>query len=172
MYFRKFLVLSVFCIRNKKNGVFLQTLFIFSVLFLASCDKNRVFEDNKDIPDGVWSRNNKVSFQVNIIDSITPHNIFVNIRNSGSYPYRNIYLFITTTSKGITVKDTFECILADEKGKWYGNGLGDIWDNQLLFKKNIRFPHTGLYTFEYEQAMRNDDLPMIMDVGLRIEKVK
>ena len=147
-------------------------MLIFLAVLLIQCDKNRVFEENKEIPDGVWNRDYKVSFQVYIKDSITPHNIYVNIRNSGSYPYRNIYLFITTTSKGIVVKDTLECLLADEKGKWFGDGLGDLWDHQVSFKKNIRFPHSGIYNFEFEQAMRSENLPMIVDVGLRVEKAR
>ena len=68
--------------------------------------------------------------------------------------------------------DTLECILADEKGKWLGNGLGDIYDNQILFKKNVRFPLAGKYTFEIQHGMRADIVPLIMDVGLRIAKTE
>ncbi len=155
-----------------RRSIIAFTLLIFSVFLFSQCDKNRVYEENKEIPDAVWTRDHKITFPVEIKDSITPHNIYVNIRNSGSYPYRNIYLFITTSSKGIIVKDTLECLLADEKGKWYGDGLGDLWDHQISFKKNIRFPHTGTYIFEFEQAMRSENLPMIVDVGLRVEKVR
>jgi len=63
-----------------------------------------------------------------------------------------------------------ECILADANGKWLGNGLGDIWDNKILFKQNVKFPKRGLYQFTLNQAMRLDSLPMIMDAGLSIEK--
>lgn len=146
--------------------------FILLVCIVCACDQKRIYEENIEIKDGVWNRNNKVKFSVDINDTVTPHNLYINIRNAGEYPFRNIYLFITTTSKGIVVKDTFEAILADEKGKWLGSGLGDLWDNQLVYKKNIRFPHSGNYVFEYEQGMRNENLPFIIDVGLRIEKTK
>lgn len=147
-------------------------IFLLLTSIVFGCDQKRIYEENIEIKDGVWNRNNKVKFSVEIKDTVTPHNLFVNIRNSGEYPFRNIYLFITTSSKGIIVKDTFEAILADEKGKWFGSGLGDLWDNQLAYKKNIRFPHSGDYVFEYEQGMRNENLPFIIDVGLRIEKTK
>ena len=68
--------------------------------------------------------------------------------------------------------DTLECILADEKGKWLGTGIGDIYDNQIPFKKNVLFPKKGKYKFEIEQGMRTDIVPLIMDIGLRIEKTK
>lgn len=70
----------------------------------------------------------------------------------------------------ITERDTMECILADADGRWLGNGLGDIWDNKFLFKKNVKFQKPGTYEFVFNQAMRLDSLPMIMDAGISIEK--
>ncbi len=57
-----------------------------------------------------------------------------------------------------------------KNGKWLGEGLGDIWDNRVLFKKNVSFPQKGEYRFEFTQAMRLNPLPGVMDVGIRIEK--
>ena len=144
-------------------------LFIF--YFLSSCDSARVYEKNQEISDGVWNKDEKISFEVEIADTITPHNFYVNVRNADGYPYSNIYIFITTIFPDHKFsRDTLECILSDETGKWLGNGLGDIFDNQIFFKKGVRFPGRGKYTFVMEQAMRADELPLIMDVGLRIEK--
>lgn len=67
-------------------------------------------------------------------------------------------------------RDTVELTLADPSGKWLGSGMGDIWDNRVLFKQQFRFPEKGTYIFTLEQAMRIDPLPQIMDVGIRIEK--
>jgi len=145
--------------------------FFLSGLLLCSCDPDRVYEKNIRIPDGIWDRNDPVYFEVIIQDTITPHNLYINVRNTGMYPVSNLYLFITTTApSGHSVKDTVQVILADEKGKWLGKGLGDIWDLQRLYKQNVRFAQKGMYIFEYEQAMRIEKLPFILDVGLRVEK--
>ena len=72
--------------------------------------------------------------------------------------------------RGLHARDTVEFILQNPDGKWNGSGLGDIWDNQIMFKQNIRFPMKGKYSFSVEQAMRNPALPMIMEIGMRIEK--
>jgi len=110
---------------------------------------------------------------VQIQDTINPHNIYVNVRNTSRYQMQNLFLFITTTSpQGATLIDTFECYLADERGKWTGSGWGDIYDNQFLYKRNIRFPVSGEYTFEYVQAMRTNELRYISDIGLRVEKIE
>jgi gliding motility-associated lipoprotein GldH len=143
------------------------------MLLLTACDSKRIFEDNKDIPDNSWASSNIIRFEVPIKDPSTPANFYVNVRNADGYPYSNLYLFIKTTfPNGKFSTDTLECILADEKGKWLGKGLGDIYDNQIPFKRNVRFPLAGTYTFEIQQGTRSDNVPLIMDVGLRIEKAE
>lgn len=146
---------------------------VCSLLILFSCDPGRVYEENIKIPDGIWEKDHKVSFEVFIDDTTSAHNLYVNVRNTSLYPFSNLYLFITTTApSGHTIRETFEIILCDEKGKWLGSGLGDIWDLQQVYKKNVRFAQRGKYTIEYQQGMRMDRLPFVLDVGLRIEVEK
>jgi len=143
------------------------------LLFFASCDSNRVFENNTSINNNNWRINQVVKFDVKITDITHRNNLYINIRNSGAYNFSNLYLFIKTNMpNGKTISDTLECILANEQGKWLGRGTGHILDNQIPFKKNILFPDTGTYHFEIEQAMRMETLPEIYDIGLRIEKAQ
>ena len=146
-------------------------ILLLSFLSLLSCDPDRVFEKNIRLPDGIWEWAHIVRFDLAIEDTISSYNLYINVRNANLYPMSNLYLFITTTApSGHSIRDTVEVVLADEKGKWLGSGLGDIWDLQQAYKKNIRFAQKGKYSFEYEQAMRVERLPFIMDVGLRVEK--
>jgi gliding motility-associated lipoprotein GldH len=116
--------------------------------------------------------NSPVTYTVPIQDTVNPYNVFVNIRNSDGYDFSNLYLFIDITApNNATERDTINCVLADNAGKWLGQGLGDIWDNKILFKYNTRF-RKGDYKFKLTQAMRVDKLPEIMDVGLRIERAQ
>jgi gliding motility-associated lipoprotein GldH len=158
------------------NKIYSNYLALFAgsiFLLFTSCDTGRVYEENKDIPDNTWKQNTSIEFNVDIKDTISLHNMYVNVRNSAGYSYSNLFLFIKTVfPKGEQTIDTLECTLADPSGKWLGEGLGDIWDNQILFKKNIRFPQSGQYKFKVEQAMRIDPLTSIMDIGLRIEKAE
>ncbi len=159
-------------IRKSKPSIQLLIL-CTALLFLSACDNKRIFEDNTDIPDYSWASTNKLKFEVQIKDPSTPANFYINVRNAEGYPYSNLYLFVKTTfPNGKFSNDTLECVLADGKGKWLGKGLGDIYDNQIPFKRNVRFPQAGNYIFEIQQGMRNDNVPLIMDVGLRIEKAE
>jgi gliding motility-associated lipoprotein GldH len=144
-----------------------------SLLFFTACDSRRVFDENKEIPDAVWNANQKIAFEFEVPDTTTVFNTYINVRNASQYPYSNLYLFVTATFPNGTVsKDTVNCILQDENGHWLGDGLGDLWDNRILFKPMVRFPQAGKYKIEFEQAMRQQQLPMIMDVGFRLEKAK
>jgi gliding motility-associated lipoprotein GldH len=164
-------------INNSSCGYFYLSarLIFFLVLasILYSCDRSVVFEDNVKLPDNRWEQKNVIELKTDIEDTITPQNIYINVRNAGGYQFSNLFIFFTTqTPSGKMERDTVEITLADPSGKWLGDGLGDIWDNRQLFKGNFRFPEKGIYSFKLEQAMRIDPLPQIMDVGIRIEKIK
>lgn len=109
-------------------------------------------------------------FSVEIEDTLSPCSFFMNIRHNSAYPYSNIYVFLKTQFPDSTLaSDTAEFILQGAGGKWLGSGLGDLYDNQIRFKKGLRFPQRGRYTFTIEQAMREETLPGIKSIGLRIE---
>lgn len=149
----------------------LQLLAACTSLMLTSCDPNRVFEQNSAVANRTWEQRKPVVFNVQVQDTISSHNLYLNIRNAGNYQYSNLFLFVKMVfPDGRIARDTVECTLADPNGKWLGDGLGDIYDNQKLFKRGIRFPAKGQYRFEIEQAMRIDPLQGITDIGLRLEK--
>jgi gliding motility-associated lipoprotein GldH len=159
--------------KMKSKTILPLAVLLMSVLFFSSCDSKRVFEQNQAIPESGWATSNVVKFNVDIKDPSTATNFYINVRNAEGYPYSNVCMFIKTTfPNGKMSKDTLDCTLADEKGKWIGSGMGDLYDNQIPFKRNVRFPLAGIYSFEIQQGMRMDNVPLIMDVGLRIEKAE
>jgi len=143
------------------------------ILLLSACNRGVLYQKYIALPDNVWDVKSPVVFSVDVRDTLNYYNLFVNVRNADSYDYSNLYIFIDVVSPAHTLeRDTMQCILADPNtGKWLGEGLGDIWDNKILFKRNVRFRGKGQYAFRYTQAMRVDKLPMIMDVGLTVEQI-
>jgi len=147
--------------------------FLVFLLILFSCDSKRFYEENKTLPEGVWKRNGKVAFEVPVTDTAAAYDLFLNVRNSGDYPYSNLYFFIHTRfPDGRIAHDTVECQLAGYDGKWLGSGIGSVKFNRFLFQKGVFFRIPGKYIFELEQAMRETELKGIRDVGIRIEKQK
>ena len=96
--------------------------FLFASILFFSCDRGRIFEKNQDIPETGWKADNVLKFDVDIKDPATPTNFYINVRNADGYPYGNIFLFIKTKfPNGKMSDDTLECILADEKGKFFSS---------------------------------------------------
>jgi gliding motility-associated lipoprotein GldH len=157
---------------TKSKNVSKFVAFVWLVFFSA-CDSSVVYEENHKIEDNNWSAEKPMTFLAVIDDTTSAHNVYINLRNASHYPFSNIFLFLNTTFPGGELdRDTLEIMLATPDGKWLGEGLGDIWDNRVLFKKNVSFPQKGEYRFEFTQAMRLNPLPGVMDVGIRIEKSK
>jgi gliding motility-associated lipoprotein GldH len=120
-----------------------------------------------------WKLADISTFKVPITDTINSNNVIFTIRSGSSFPFRNIYLFVTTTSPdGRNVNDTLQYNLADEKGNWYGKGFGDIHELNLPYKSNVYFPLKGIYEFKIQHGMRIEYLKGVYDFGLRIEKIK
>ncbi len=141
------------------------------LLLLAACNGNVVFTDSQPVRDNIWNVNDGVKFPALISDTINSNNVSFIIRTGSTYPFRNIYLFVTTTSPdGKSITDTLHYYLADEKGKWYGKGFGDINELNLPYKSNVFFPVKGTYTFAVNHGMRILDLKGVYDFGIRIEK--
>ena len=146
---------------------------IITVIICISCDRNKIYEDYQKIDNYVWNKENILNFEYEIIDSTCLYNVYINIRHSNNYPFSNLWLFLKQTKSGITLlNDTVEYTLLSEKGKWLGDGLGDIWDYQAAWLKNVRYSQSGKYKIQIEQATRHDNLPGIMDMGIRVEKIK
>ena len=142
---------------RKNKG--LICLFVFFMVGVLSCDNNTVFEKNLPLYDLKWEAKSPIEFNVEISDTVNPHNVYINIRNSSKYDNMNLFLFVHTTSPaGAELQDTFECTLADDRGKWLGSGWGDIYDNSFIYKKQVRFPVQGEYSFKITQAMRTEVL--------------
>ena len=149
-----------------KQGILLVVL----MALLASCGSNFIINESQSV-NQPWEINQSIDFEFHIQDSLSPYSFYINLRNDVDYNYSNIYFFIETTfPNGKSSRDTLECILADVRGKWLGKGMGSIKESSHLIRENLFFPMTGLYKMQIEQAMRDEALNGIKDVGIKISK--
>ncbi len=141
------------------------------LLLFAACGPDVIYEDYVTIPEGGWSKDSMASFRVNIDDVNTYYDIFINVRNKSDYPNSNIWLFIDVTSpEGKTIRDTINCYLADEHGKWTGSGWGDLFLVHYPYRRSVKFAEPGEYRFNIIQGMRYDELEGIHNIGITIAK--
>lgn len=150
-----------------------QILFVGWILILISaCDKNKVYEAYKKIPQSGWQKDSLVVFNVPISDTVQNNNLFINVRNKINYKYSNLWLFVEIEQPGgIAVTDTFELSLASPSGKWLGEGFGGIKTRQVMYRSGVYFPVSGDYKINIKHGMREETLEGISDIGFRVEQV-
>jgi gliding motility-associated lipoprotein GldH len=143
------------------------------VLAIMGCTKPAVYAESEPIPEQSWEANKKFVFEPKINDATALYNVFFTLRNTGSYPYRNIWLFVERENpSGKKTIDTIDCPLAYPDGRWIGKSAGDLRDNLILYQQNIRFEESGKYRYTIQHGMRDEMLKEVTDVGLRIDRVK
>lgn len=146
---------------------------LFVVLGIASCDSQRVFEENKDIEDKSWHVDSLISFDFKINDASIAYDVYTNISNESAYNFYNLYYkYALRDSTGeIFRSELVNVDLFEQKsGKPLGDGLGDIFDHRQLILDDFLFEQAGLYSLSLQQYMRVDSLQDIRSVGVRVER--
>ena len=117
----------------------LVTLFIF----FSSCS-NDDFDKRTVIPEAEWKQENRVAFDVDINDTISPYEFGIGLRHLENYRYSNLFVFLhTTMPNGNHTHDTIECTLATPEGKWIGKSSGSMRDLTVPLNENLLFPLSG-----------------------------
>jgi len=145
------------------------TIVAICALLLTGCRDDFFYSHSYDISDYKWNSEDVKEFSFEIEDTSQVYMWFVDIRHTGDFEFSNFYVFPKRIApNGKTYTDTLNIPLANPSGKWYGKGLGDILDNRVLWKKDVKFPQEGTYVFRLEQGSREPSLEGIVNVGLSI----
>jgi gliding motility-associated lipoprotein GldH len=145
---------------------------VLLLLPVASCDSGTVYDRYEHTEQGVWRWQDAMEFRVDISDTLSMNNIYLQVRHTVEYPFSNLYMFVHVKSPlGQHMTDTINMVLAAPDGKWTGKGNGNIRELMLLYRRQTQFRGPGTYVFTLEQAMRQPELP-VTDLGIRIERIK
>lgn len=154
---------------------------ILVIVLMASCNRNSTFDHYTSI-DGNWGKDEVISYDFTITDSIKKNNLFFKIRTSEDYKYSNLYLIVDLKyPNGKLLKDTLEYQMARPDGSMLGDGLMNIKEHKLWHKGHQNpfvFSEIGDYTISIRQAMRAlnnvsglKSLEGVLDVGFSMENL-
>ena len=133
----------VIVIKNSKRLI----LILGIVVAFVSCDSNSVFDQYISLKKNSWSLADSLDFKVQISDTLSRNNVFINIRNNNEYQFSNLYLITHVDfPNGKKIVDTLQYEMTDKNGKFLGNGISEIKHSKLLLKENIIFPISGQYS--------------------------
>jgi gliding motility-associated lipoprotein GldH len=152
------------------KGRVITGLIVLSAIFMTACGRLDVYEKTVTFSKHEWPSANQPTFTFNIIDSVSPYNIWLVIRHEDAYAYKNIWLNIGVKEPDSTYTIRKELTLAGANG-WLGAGMDDIYEQRVNIAYLPRLKN-GTYTFTLQQIMREDPLQHVMNAGIRVEKVK
>lgn len=142
-----------------------------ALIILVSCGQQAAYDNYIDTNVTGWSKDSAVSFSVEMNDTVSTYRVLTVVRHISTYPYQNFWMFLNSKSpEGYVAKDTIECFLADNRGKWLGNGLLSQHEMPVIYMDHIKFPQIGTYRFDIYQGMRDSVITGISAIGLIIEK--
>lgn len=143
-------------------------------LLFTSCGTLDVFEKNVSVPNHEWSNSFRPEIAFEITDTTSLYNIYVVLRHTDAYRYKNIWINVHTQIPGDTIrKQRLDLLLATDDRGWLGSGMDDIFEHRIRITDTPqRLTRSGLYRFRLEQIMREEPLQHVMNVGIRVEKVK
>lgn len=149
---------------------------LIAATLLVSCDKERVFDEYESIPNK-WNKDSIITFRLQNIDSLQTYDLFINVRNNNDFSYSNLFLIAQIQfPQGKVITDTLEYQMATPAGAWLGTGFGDVKENKLWYKEQVRFNEPGDYRVSIQHAMRKSgseegiqELEGVTEVGFRIE---
>jgi len=162
---------------HSPKSFFSTALFITTFLLLCGCNLSSPhYQKNYSVPGNKWKSDFKPDFKFKIEDTTAFYNLYFLIRHTDAYPFSNIWLWVYTKKPGDSVfqRSRIEIPLAETSGKWLGRGMGEIWEQRMPITNDnhpMLFNKQGTYEIRFEQNMRLNPLPEILQVGLRVSKM-
>ena len=84
-----------------------------------SCENPALYDQYQAINNITWEKDKEYYFTFEVKDISVPYDLTLEVRNNNLYPYQNLWLFCSEEQPiGPLRRDTIECMLADEFGKW------------------------------------------------------
>lgn len=155
-------------------NVLIRSIFLLvpCALCLSTCTTVDLYEKTVPLPNHEWKSDYKPEFNFTIKDTTALYEAFFVIRHTEKYNYNNIWINLYSQPPGDTLhKAPFELQLATNEKGWLATGMDDIYEHRIKLTQ-ARELKAGTYKLMVENIMREDPLKEVLNVGIRIEKVK
>lgn len=154
-----------FVIDTRLKSIF---FLLFFSLLLVACSDQSFYEKSYSFKRNTWSQKVKPIFKVEILDTSIFYDFILTFRNTTDYAYSNAWIYLNTkTPNKIKAREPFEIKITNPDGTWIGTKSGTVVENLLYFKRR-KFPLKGIYCFQLEQAVVQENLTEVLDIGLRM----
>lgn len=150
--------------------------YIFAlVCACVACDNNKVYDKYVNTSVVGWEKTDAVAFEVAPMAEDALYGFTLNMRTDHGFPFKSVVLIVDTKvvhNDSLAAEsmhsDTLTCVLADDNGRFVGDGLN-------LFQYSFDLPSRRLGAGDslhmtVRHDMKREMLPGVSDIGLRITK--
>lgn len=139
------------------------------VLHLTACS-SAVYDHHISLPNYTWERGNKLVYKIDIKEPIENAKVWLNVRHATELPYTELLLNVKlTTPSGEKGTREMRIPTKNAAGKNIGSGMGDLWDINTVLEEKTSF-QAGAYEIELSHQMADEQVFMLVDIGIKIEK--
>lgn len=143
---------------------------VFMALATTSCETDTVYSQYTHAAIVGWEKNEPLTFVVDSITDTGTYSMFLGMRISDAYPFRNLHMVVEQTvypSKHV-ITDTVTCNVVDKRGTMLGYGVSLYQYDLPIMKRN--YQKGDSLSIKVRHNMKREILPGIADVGITIKK--
>ena len=154
------------------NNLIRYSLLVFFSVCLLSCKQKEEYYKYVFIPQNKWAIDEPLCF---VLDSVSfdlnlKYDVSLEITHNVNYAYENLWLYVDQNlADTILLRDTIDCKLTNDTGKWLGNGNGATRHISYKYNTNLKLDTAQQYKICISQAMQDLHLKGIEKIGLKIQ---
>ncbi len=146
---------------------------ILAAVIWSACSGNVVFEQKQELPAGRWQYADTLNFSFSIADTSALYNLYLGFEYTDSFPNQNLYLKLHTLfPDGKRQQKLRSFNLFDGAGAALGQCSGRRCNLPVMLQENAFFKLPGTYVISLEQFGRQDAVPGIEAVELKVERTE
>jgi len=143
---------------------------VIAIVLVTSCGNRTVFKEYRTLDNISWNRFDIQNFDV-AVDKDDRLDFYLFIRHHTNFPYDYLDVNVTFYMPGGEMRSgEYHFELKDENNNWKANGMGELWDIELLIRKNLKMNEKGICKVRIENKMTKLQTPGIMEIGLVVKK--
>lgn len=154
--------------RKRIRLISLSTVLVLFA-FLQSCNDGAIYDNVHSFDETSWGKQDTAVFKLDVQDTLSNRDFILTLRTTTEYLYNNLWVYIMVTAPDGTTSKAAQMIpLTRPDGSWTGRVSGTLVESRLRFDSKP-FPIKGEYIFKITNATQQEEIPYVMDIGLRIE---
>ncbi len=157
-------------VRIMRRNDFLIIFFVLAVaVCIISCNRRNVYISYRHVPVSGWDKNDTLTYDVSPLKAGRYREV-VGVRIDRSYPFMSLSLVVKQTilPSGYVHRDTLNCKLVDENGKFKGQGIS--FYQQTFHLNTIRLHEGDSLHINIKHNMKREVMNGVSDIGFRIDK--